>query len=118
MSTSYPQRCTVCGEYRYLPWCCAAHHNVCRECNDRLSAAVERARQVLPKANSRIDKAVRLVVAGRVRLDSSGRATVIGDHGTYAVGNRCECSHSRFNATDAWCSHRIARALVIRAREA
>jgi NADH:ubiquinone oxidoreductase subunit len=78
----------------------------------------ERAKQTLPEANGRVDKAVALVLAGDVELLADGKAKVASQsNGTaqYVVCNgTCECKDFP-KAPSGWCKHRIAAGMQKRA---
>jgi NADH:ubiquinone oxidoreductase subunit len=78
----------------------------------------ERAKQTLPEANGRVDKAVALVLAGDVELLDGGKARVASQsNGTtqYVVCNgTCECKDFP-KAPSGWCKHRIAAGMQKRA---
>jgi hypothetical protein len=77
-----------------------------------------RAKQTLPDANGRVDKAVALVLAGDVELLADGKAKVASQsNGTteYVVCNgTCECKDFP-RSPSGWCKHRIAAGMQKRA---
>src|SRR4030095_3368665 len=79
----------------------------------------ERARQTLPEANGRVDKAVAIVLNGDVELLPDGKARVASQaNGTteYMVCNgTCACKDFP-KAPSGWCKHRIAAGLYKRAQ--
>jgi hypothetical protein len=80
-----------------------------------------KARVSLPESHGRIDSAIKLVLSNDVELHDDGTATVgsrTNPAKTYSgVNGTCSCvDFSR--APDGWCSHRIARALQLRADRA
>src|SRR5215831_17727051 len=79
----------------------------------------ERAKQTLPECNGRVDRAVKIVLAGDCELLPDGTAKVCSQsHGTtkfFIVNGVCSCKdYSR--APSHWCVHRIAAGLAKRAR--
>lgn len=69
-----------------------------------------RAKQTLPEANGRVDKAVALVLNGNVELLADGKARVASQsNGTteYVVCNgTCECKdYTDGKAPSGWCKH-------------
>ena len=80
-----------------------------------------KAKGTLPESAGRIESAVKLVLSNDVELHDDGTATVgsrTNPIKTYSgVNGTCPCvDFSR--APDGWCSHRIARALQLRADRA
>jgi hypothetical protein len=84
-----------------------------------VALASTQARQRLPECNTRIDRAIALVLNGAVALHADGSATVTSQcHGgmVYTVGNgTCDCADFS-QSPGQWCKHRLSRALVLRAR--
>jgi len=78
----------------------------------------DKAKQTLPECYSRVDAAVRLMLAGDVELLADGKAKVASQsNGTtqYVVCNgTCECKDFP-RAPSGWCKHRIAAGLQKRA---
>jgi hypothetical protein len=85
---------------------------------EAVAESAERAKQTLPDANGRVDKAVALVLAGDVELLADGKAKVASQsNGTteYVVCNgTCECKDFP-RAPSGWCKHRIAAGMQKRA---
>ncbi len=80
----------------------------------------DKAKQVLPECNGRVDSAVKIVLTGDVELLPDGKVRVASQsHGTtqYVVCNGvCECRDYRDSkAPSGWCKHRIASGLQKRA---
>ena len=85
-----------------------------------VAIAATRARQQLPASNTRIDKAIELILNNHVDF-VDGVASVrsqSGDKETiYEIRNgHCECADYE-RAPESWCKHRLARAVYIRAME-
>jgi hypothetical protein len=99
------------------------HHNGDTPTRAAWRAAVadiaERAKQTLPQCGSRVDAAVRIVLAGDVELLPDGTARVASQsNGTtqYVVCNgTCECKDFP-RAPSGWCKHKIASGLYKRAQ--
>jgi hypothetical protein len=86
---------------------------------EAVAEVAERARATLPQAvNSRIEKAVAIVLAGDVELMSDNRA-VVGSQSDatlhYVVDGVCECPDSDRPEIETWCKHKIAACLQKRA---
>jgi|RhiMetStandDraft_8_1073273.scaffolds.fasta_scaffold70115_3 hypothetical protein len=67
----------------------------------------EKAKQTLPEANGRVDKAVALVLAGAVELlpDGTARVESLADPlTTYTVNGSCPCKDFE-RAPSQWCKH-------------
>ncbi len=80
----------------------------------------DKAKQVLPECNGRVDSAVKIVLTGDVELLPDGKVRVASQsHGTtqYVVCNGvCECRDYRDSkAPSGWCKHRIASGIQKRA---
>src|SRR5437870_12679138 len=71
----------------------------------------ERAKQTLPDCTGRVDRAVKIVLAGDVELLPDGHATVARQsNGTVAyhlLSGECGCEDYA-KAPSNWCTHRIA----------
>ena len=69
-------------------------------------------RATYPQEQARIARAVALVDAGHVTLDSSGVATVRSQHGQaiYHVNGQCDCEDQA--APEGRCKHRFAKVLA------
>jgi hypothetical protein len=86
---------------------------------DTVAELAAKAKETLPDVvNSRVDKAVAIVLAGDVELMSDGRAVVgsqsdAGLH--YVYDGECECPDSDRPEIDGWCKHAIAVAIAKRA---
>jgi hypothetical protein len=82
-----------------------------------------KAREKLPQAvNGRIEKAVKLVLAGDVEPQDDGSITVYSATDAtrrYVLqGTSCTCTdYERGQAPDGWCAHRIAAGIDKRVRE-
>ena len=79
----------------------------------RQLAAVRAAAQ--PALASRCDKAVALVLTGKVHLAGATQALVDSyrEPGVqYAVNGTCACQDAKHGAPDGWCAHKIAVDLV------
>jgi hypothetical protein len=79
----------------------------------------EKAREALPEANGRIDRAVKLVLAGDVELLDGGNSAKVASHSngttTYVVVNgECQCKDFP-NAPGNFCAHRLAYGIAKRA---
>src|SRR5215510_15219078 len=85
---------------------------------DAVAEIAERAKQTLPECNGRVDRAVKLVLAGDVELLQDGTAKVYSQsHGTtqyVLVNGECPCKDYP-KAPSHWCAHRIAAGLAKRA---
>ena len=83
-----------------------------------VALAATNARKALPDSNSRIDKAVALVLDNAVELLDNGHARVTSQHDGvtryFVVNGACTCPDYE-RAPVNQCKHRIARGLVIRA---
>src|ERR671923_2077827 len=83
-------------------------------------AAVARAKVAVPAAESRIDTAAALVLAGAVALLEEGRTARVGsptDGGpTYVVNGQCSCPDFP-TAPGHFCTHRLAYGIAKRATE-
>ena len=83
-------------------------------------AAVARAKAAVPAAESRIDTAAALVLAGAVELLEEGRTARVGsptDGGpVYVVNGQCPCPDFP-TAPGHWCTHRLAYGIAKRATE-
>ena len=77
-----------------------------------------RAKAALPQCTARIDKAVKLALAGDVRLLEDGTALVVsqsnGNTIYQVVADRCDCPDAA-NAPSGFCKHRLAVAIATRA---
>jgi hypothetical protein len=88
-----------------------------------LAEMAEKARAKLPESNSRVDKAVALVLAGDVEgqhEDGSWRVSSYTDPlVTHRVqGTHCSCDDSQYNrAPGGYCKHAIAVMLTIRVQQ-
>src|SRR5947207_14609475 len=93
-----------------------AQHQVWR---DAVAAMADKARQTLPECNTRIDRAVQMVLSGDVELMPDGKAKVRSQSGVkvvyYVVNGECTCKDYR-KAPSNWCKHRIAYGIAKRAR--
>ena len=82
-----------------------------------VAAIADKARQTLPDANGRVDKAVALVLQGDVELLPDGTARVFrqsnGVTSYHVVNGHCDC-HDFERAPSQWCKHRIAAGLQTR----
>ena len=91
-----------------------AHSQVFRQAVEEMAA---RARQVVPEANGRIEKAVQLVLAGDVELLPDGGARVASQsNGTtryYVVNGECQCRDFA-KAPKGLCKHRLAYGILKR----
>jgi hypothetical protein len=90
-----------------------------RAWREAVAEIAERAKQTLPEANGRVDKAVAIVLAGDVELLADGKAKVASQsNGTteYVVCNgTCGCKDFA-KAPSGWCKHRIAAGMQKRAQ--
>jgi hypothetical protein len=63
--------------------------------------------------DTRLARALRLCLDGRITPNSDGSYTVEGsEHRTYRVGNSCSCPNSQ-KASTKWCYHAVAVALYV-----
>src|ERR687888_1017588 len=87
---------------------------------DAVLAAVARAKAAVPAAESRIDTAAALVLAGAVELLEEGRTARVGsppDGGpVYVVNGQCSCPDVA-TAPGHLCTHRLAYGIAKRATE-
>jgi len=87
---------------------------------EAVRAATARAKAALPAAESRIDSAAALVLAGAVELLEEGRTARVGSHTddgpTYVVNGRCSCPEFP-TAPGHLCTHRLAYGIAKRATE-
>src|SRR4030095_4444783 len=94
-----------------------AAHTVWRQAVDEIA---DKARTKLPESASRIDRAVKLVLAGDVHLPADGSARVASQsQGTVAyhvVHGHCDC-RDYDKAPRQLCKHRLAFGLARRAQE-
>jgi hypothetical protein len=86
-----------------------------------VAMAAAKARKALPESISRIDKAVDLVINDQVELLPNGHAVVASQSTSgvtsYTIANG-SCACADYERTPAsLCKHRLARGLLIRARE-
>src|SRR5215471_4000875 len=85
---------------------------------EAVAAIADKAKAKLPECNSRVDKAVALVLAGDVELLPDGKAKVANQsNGTtqyFVVNGECQCKDFP-TAPSGWCKHRIAAGLAKRA---
>jgi hypothetical protein len=95
------------------------HHERRNAYREAVAEIAQRAKEKLPECNSRVDKAVALVLAGDVELLADGKARVASQSsGTteYVVCNgTCECKDFP-RAPSGWCKHRIAAGIQKRAQ--
>lgn len=66
----------------------------------------------------RCNRALGLVLAGKIRLLNDGNAVATGSRGeTYYVNaDGCTCKDVKYNGV-AWCKHRTARGYLVRMRQ-
>jgi hypothetical protein len=87
---------------------------------DAVLAAVARAKAAVPAAESRIDTAAALVLAGAVELLEEGRTARVGSHPdgspVYVVNGQCSCPDFP-TAPGHLCTHRLAYGIAKRATE-
>jgi hypothetical protein len=87
--------------------------------HDAVAEIAEKAKQTLPECNGRVDRAVKIVLAGDVELLQDGTAKVFSQsHGTtkyFIVNGVCSCKDYN-RAPSNWCVHKIAAGLAKRAR--
>src|SRR5215510_16263225 len=87
---------------------------------DAVSEIAEKAKVTLPECNSRVDKAVALVLAGDVELLPDGTAKVASQsNGTtqyHVVNGHCDC-RDYDKAPHQFCKHRLAAAIARRGQE-
>jgi hypothetical protein len=85
---------------------------------EAVAEIAERAKATLPECNSRVDSAVKIVLAGDVELLPDGKAKVASQsNGTtayFVVNGECQCKDFP-KAPSGWCKHRIAAGLAKRA---
>ena len=84
-----------------------------------VATAVTKAYQNLPDSHGRIDKALHLVLGDAVDMQADATALVTAADGTtryHVGGGSCTCPDAP-QAPRGYCKHRIARLLVLRARE-
>jgi hypothetical protein len=85
---------------------------------EAVAEIAERAKQTLPEANGRVDKAVAIVLGGDVEIFPDGKARVASQANgatEYVVCNgTCECKDFP-KAPSGWCKHRIVAGLYKRA---
>src|SRR5262249_15096044 len=83
-----------------------------------VQAVADKATAALPQCQSRIEKALSLVLAGDVDLLGDGTARVASQsHGQtiyHIVNGHCDCRDYE-HAAEAWCKHRLAHAIAKRA---
>src|SRR5262252_10749395 len=81
-------------------------------------SVAEKAKVALPACQSRIEKAVALVLAGDVEVLGDGTARVASQSNgqtVYRIVNgHCDCKDSP-KAPQSWCKHRLAHAIAKRA---
>ncbi len=83
-----------------------------------VAAIAVKAKQTLPDCAGRVERAVKIVLAGDVELLADGKAKVASQsNGTtqyFVVNGTCECKDFP-RATSGWCKHRIAAGMQKRA---
>jgi hypothetical protein len=84
-----------------------------------VECAATTARIIMPKAASRIDEVVALIMRGAVTIHDAQRATVMteteGMRMGFRVGSSCQC-RDILSAPYGQCPHRLARSITMRAR--
>ncbi len=83
-------------------------------------AVAQRAHEALPLANGRIDRAVEIILTGGVELFEDGHAVVASQsrpHTQYAVNGICPCADAESAPHGGLCKHRLAVAILKRARQ-
>src|SRR5262249_52887349 len=96
------------------------HHDARAAYQAAVAEIAAKAHEKLPECNSRVDKAVAIVLAGDVELLREGTACVASQsHGTtqYHVGNgHCDCLDYE-KAPHNLCKHPLSAAIARRAQE-
>jgi hypothetical protein len=87
---------------------------------DAIAEISERAKQTLPACNGRVDRAVKIVLAGDVELLEDGTAKVASQSNCttkyFIVNGECSCKDfASGKAPSGWCAHRISAGLAKRA---
>src|SRR5712691_618641 len=84
---------------------------------EAVAEIAEKAKQTLPECNGRVDRAVKLVLAGDCELLPDGTAKVCSQsHGTtkyFIVNGECTCKDYA-KAPSNWCKHRISAGIAKR----
>src|SRR6267142_550539 len=85
---------------------------------EAVAEIAEKAKATLPECNGRVDRAVKIVLAGDCELLPDGSAKVASQsNGTtkyFIVNGECSCKDYK-KAPSFWCQHRIAAGLAKRA---
>jgi hypothetical protein len=85
-----------------------------------VAAIAEKAKAKLPECNSRVDKAVALILNGDVELLLDGTAKVAsqstGSRAYHVVNGHCDCRDYE-KAPHGFCKHRLSAAIARRAQE-
>ena len=84
-------------------------------------ALARQGRENRPELAARLDRAVSIVLNGEYEEQPNGDFTIRSQSRgniTYSVNGTCGCEHYQYRGRkDSWCTQRLARMLVIRARE-
>ena len=87
---------------------------------EAVAEIAEKARTKLPESASRVDRAVKLVLAGDVELLADGTAKVAsqsnGSTAYHVVNGHCDCRDYE-KAPHQFCKHRLSAAIARRAQE-
>ena len=85
---------------------------------EAVAEIADKAKATLPQCNGRVERAVKIVLAGDVELLPDGKAKVASQsNGTtayFVVNGTCECRDFA-KAPSGWCQHRIAASMAKRA---
>jgi hypothetical protein len=99
------------------------HHNGNNPARQAFRQAVEevaqKAREALPEANGRIDRAVKIVLQGDVELSDDKHSAKVASlsNGTtvyHIVNSSCECLDAKNKAPQGFCSHKLAYGIMKR----
>jgi hypothetical protein len=100
------------------------HHNGENPARNAFRQAVDevaqKAREALPEANGRVDKAVQLVLAGDVALLENGSKARVSSQSSgsteyFVVNGECQCKDFSNKAPNGFCKHRLAYGIYKRA---
>jgi len=87
---------------------------------EAVAEIAEKAKAKLPECSSRVDSAVKIVLAGDVALQADGTAHVAsqsnGSTAYHVVNGHCDCKDF-VKAPHQFCKHRLSAAIVRRAQE-
>ena len=97
-------------------WTHTQEHGARQAWRDAVPAIAEKAKQTLPECNGRVNRAVRIVLAGDVpRLDDGQYQVASQSNGAvvyHLVNGSCTCKDYE-KAPSNWCKHRIATGLSV-----